>query len=78
MAHHRHMRMRRTAVGLALTMVVTGCSSKEGATEERIREGLPDDSVVATVMDDQPTESRELDLPPVSYTHLTLPTTPYV
>ncbi|MFF5323709.1 hypothetical protein ACFY2Y_08250 [Janibacter hoylei] len=59
------MRMRRTAVVLALAMVVTGCSSKEDATEERIREGLPDDSVVATVMDDQPTESRELDLPQV-------------
>ena len=57
------MRMRHAAVGVALVVAVTGCSSKEDAMEDRIREGLPDDSVVATVMDDQPTESTELDLP---------------
>lgn len=68
MRDHRSMKTRLAATGvaLALGLALGACSSKEETMTDTIREGLPDDSVVAQVIDEQPTEVRETSLPAVT------------
>lgn len=66
------MTVRRTAaIGAALTLALGGCSSQEESMHDRIRDGLSDDSAIATVMDDQPTETKEIALPQLPEWQLT-------
>ncbi|CAM3910421.1 hypothetical protein JAAN108728_01705 [Janibacter anophelis] len=63
MSDDRTMKLRLTAAGVALALALGACSSKEDTMTDTIREGLPDDSTIARVIDEQPTEAQVLDLP---------------
>ena len=58
--------------------VLAGCSKKTGTSDDAAGEPqvIKDDSKIISITDEY--EAVDIDLEPVSYTHLTLPTTPYV
>lgn len=59
-------RLAATGAALALGLALGACSSKEETMTDTIREGLPDESAVARVIDEQPTTAREVSLPAVT------------
>lgn len=59
------------AIGAALGLTLGGCSSQEESMHDRIRDGLPDESIIATAMDDQPTKTDEVTLPQLPAWQLT-------
>lgn len=64
MGEDRRVVIRRCAAATAaLAVVLTGCASEEDELSDRIREGLPETSTVARVMDGEPVEVREVALP---------------